>query len=305
MANLKHHPHLWLRDDAAASINKAEDDHGRFVINSAGRTVAEQNGLIARWNRGGAANRPPYLYAPAIPAETSTHVKNGGVAIDLTDWRRFAKVARQYGWSHPYPVSDPVHFEFVGIQQTAGRAGFQDGSAELIEFQQKLIKMGHDLGPTGADGKYGPLTAKATLHEQISAEKNRYPGGQVLDDSIPGKATDAYLDWWLVGRHQVAAAKPATRNANVSDLQKLSFKKGLQLVARLNGYKGKIDNDFGPGSQAGLQTFLDRNYGGSLANWLRKKYGYKDRDDIWGPNMAAAAARAQHANWLAFHKTVK
>ena len=47
MASLKNHPGMWLRDDAAAAINALEDKYGVIRINSAGRTVAEQNKLVA------------------------------------------------------------------------------------------------------------------------------------------------------------------------------------------------------------------------------------------------------------------
>lgn len=97
---------------------------------------------------------------------------------------------------------------------------------------------------------------------------------------------------------QAPAASPQYHTATVADIQSLPNKRGLQKVAKLYGYKGALDNDFGPGSRAGLQTFLDRNYGGSLAAWLRAKWGYVGNDQ-WGPVMAAAATRADTANWAA------
>lgn len=299
MATLKNHPQFWLRADAAEAFNRAEDDHGVFSVNSAGRTVAEQNQLIAAWDRGGPLNRPPYLYAPARPATNSKHVANGGVAIDISDWRRFAAICRGYGFVHAYPTSDPVHFEFAG---NPVRGGYQNGSAELRSFQEKLIQMGHDLGPTGADSVLGPKTVLATKHEQRLAGPNGYPKGNLRDDGIPGPASMGYLDWWLVGRHQTApAATPPAQQYHVGtvrDIATMPHTSGLQKIARLHGYKGAIDNKFGAGSQAGLQKFLDRNYRGSLAAWLRAKWGYSGNDN-WGPNMQAAASRAEQANWKA------
>lgn len=73
---------------------------------------------------------------------------------------------------------------------------------------------------------------------------------------------------------------------------------GLQKIARVGGYKGKLDNIWGKGSTAGFQHWLDRNYGGSVTRWLRAKYGYVG-DERLGPIMTAALQRANIANWRA------
>lgn len=114
MAKLKNHPTRFLRDDAAKLFNKAEADHGKFKVTSAGRTVAQQQALIDRWNKGGPANRPPKLYKPATPAATSSHVKGGGLAVDISDYQKFAAVAGRYGYVQSFPNSDPVHFDYTG-----------------------------------------------------------------------------------------------------------------------------------------------------------------------------------------------
>lgn len=193
---------------------------------------------------------------------------------------------------HIYQTNHTLNFEAHIGGGTTGRGGYADGSAELRRSQQKLIRMGHNLGPTGADAKFGPRTRAATLHEQKSSVTNRYPGGKLTPDGLPGPSTEAYLDWWLVGRHQTV------RRATVADLASLKNTRGLQKVAKLYGYTGPLDNIFGQGSRTGLQKFLDRNYAGSLPQWLRVKYGYVG-NDAWGPVMAAAAARADTANWNA------
>lgn len=96
---------------------------------------------------------------------------------------------------------------------------------------------------------------------------------------------------------------PSYHRATVADLADLQWVNGLQKIAHLYGYgKGQaqstwMDNRWGDGSRAGLQRFLDQNYGGSLAAWLRAKWGYGDNDDLWGPNMKAAAARAEAENY--------
>ncbi|GEB46950.1 hypothetical protein MTE01_28950 [Microbacterium testaceum] len=108
MASLKNHPGMWLRDDAAAAINALEDKHGVIRINSAGRTVAEQNDLIRRFDRG-----EPGIYMPARPAETSTHVKDGGIAVDVYNFTDDRAKLEEFGFEW-YGPSDKVHYTFRG-----------------------------------------------------------------------------------------------------------------------------------------------------------------------------------------------
>lgn len=287
MATLKNHPGKWLRDDAAAQFDRAEAEHGVFAVNSAGRTEAEQQNLINRWNKGGAANRPPHLYEPAEPAATSNHVKNGGVAIDVADWRRFAVVCEEYGFKHTYPTGDPVHFDFVGLDQTDPRF-----DQNTFNRQMFLNSRGWDLVP---DGREGPLTRKAYKEYQTFLRAWGYDG---LIDGVWGPGTQAaHQKFW---DHLHAPSAPAVtkyHTATVKDLATLGDTRGLQKLARYWGYKGTLDNKFYAGSQAALQSFLNKRYGGSVANWLRSRWGYEDLDDLWGPNMIAAATRANKANW--------
>lgn len=108
---LKNHPDKFLNDDAAASLERLENDHGVQPITDAGRTKAKQQELIDAWNRGGPENRPPNLYEPARPAERSSHVKNGGEAVDVINWRWWRENAAEYGWIVDYDW-DVVHFRY-------------------------------------------------------------------------------------------------------------------------------------------------------------------------------------------------
>jgi hypothetical protein len=83
---------------------------------------------------------------------------------------------------------------------------------------------------------------------------------------------------------------------------------GLQKVARLYGYTGALDQDFGPGSMYGFARFLRQNYGyvgddtlgpvmwAAIARWLRARYEYAG-NDVPGPVMRAALSRADSKNW--------
>lgn len=290
MADLKNHPGKWLRDDAAAAFDKAEDENGKFALNSAGRTVEEQQRLIDRWNQGGVWNRPPYLYQPANPPQNSDHVSNGGIAVDLSDWRRFAVVAANYGFSHPYPGGDPVHFAYVG------KVDLPDFDPVTRDRQNFLISRGWSLVP---DGREGPLTREAYKgYQRLLRDLGLYKGA--IDGEWGPQTQSAHHIYWT---RLNAAPKPPTpkpsapsTTATVASFAQLKDVRGLQKIAKKNGYTGKIDNIWGPRSQAGMQNFLQRNYRGSVAHWLRSRWGYKG-NDVWGPVMSAAAARANAENF--------
>lgn len=141
MRFLHNHPGFWLRDDAAAALDRLEADHGEFTVTSAGRTVAEQQALIDRWFQGGVYNRPPYLYEPARPPETSGHVRDGGVAVDIAEHERFASVCGPYGFVRPFSW-DIVHFEY----RPNGSSGGGGGSApeligDIVDEIERLSKV--------------------------------------------------------------------------------------------------------------------------------------------------------------------
>ena len=236
MATLKNHPGFWLHDSAAAQFDLMEDREGYISLNDAGRTLSEQQHLLNRWAAGGPSNRPPYLYSPANPASSSRHVMNGGIAFDTSDWRRVAGFCVKYGFSHPYPGGDPVHFEFTGTlnggsSSGGGATGFTKNEVKI--FQQKLLRMKHDLGPSGADGIVGEKTKLATMHEQKMAPKNGYPGGALVVDGIPGWATNAYLDWWLNGPGK---PQPVSENNIIKQYQTALNKFGYKL--QVDGIRG-------------------------------------------------------------------
>lgn len=146
------------------------------------------------------------------------------------------------------------------------------------------------------DGLYGPSTKAAITRYQNFLNK-RY-GTKLTVDGIWGNETQkVHQRYW--NEYHAKPTNPKYHVATVKDLKDLKWVNGLQKIAKLYGYNGPIDNIWGPGSEAGLQAFLNQNYGGSLAAWLRAKWGYRDRDDLWGPNMKAAAARAEAANFKA------
>ena len=263
MATLRNHPKFWLRDDAAKAFDQAEADHGVFIVNSAGRTVSEQQNLINRWNRGGSANRPPYLYKPAMPATASNHVRNGGVAIDIGDWRRFAQVCGRYGFKHSYPDSDPVHFDFVG----GTGSGAATPKSGIRDQQAWLISRGYDLGPEGVDGIAGPKYAAAVQKYQTFLRAYGYAGDI---DGIWGAGTQAAhakfyaavtqgnqtlksQQAWLISRGYDLGPQGAD---GIWGPKTEAAIKAYQTHLRGFGYTGDIDGSWGVGTQAAHEKFV-------------------------------------------------
>ena len=257
MATLRNHPGYWLRDDAAAAFNQAEADNGVFVVNSAGRIVAEQQNLINKWNQGGTYNRPPYLYKPAMPATASNHVANGGVAVDIGDWRRFAQVCGRYGFRHSFPDSDPVHFDYVGGGAGAGSGSFDQTTKDQ---QQWLIDRGYNLGQSGADGVKGPNTIQAFKQYQTFLRAFGYtgdidgdwgPGTQAAHNAYATSLNNANAELkaqqqWLISRNYNLGPKGADGVWGPST--EAAFKQYQQFL-RAYGYTGDIDGQWGPGTQ--------------------------------------------------------
>lgn len=286
MTNLKNHPGYWLRADAAAKFDQAEDEHGILSVSDAGRTEAQQQGLINRWNTGGAANRPPYLYKPAMPASASNHVKDGGKAVDSPDWRKFATYCENYGYRHSYPDGDPVHFDFIGGSNAPAAPDFNQNTLN----RQRFLNQTRGAGLV-EDGRSGPRTKTAYENYQTYLKTRGWYTGAI--DGIWGNGTQAGYVMDLASH----TTPPAGHTASVDDLLALPDIRGFQKIARKNGGNTLIDNKNGPQSKLGMVNFLNANYRGSVAGWLRSRWGYKDSDDIWGPNMRAAAVRANAENY--------
>lgn len=135
------------------------------------------------------------------------------------------------------------------------------------------------------DGIYGPATtAKVKMWQARNG---------VTADGIWGPKSDAKgFPVKPKPKPKPPAGYPKVTIANIS---RIGDVRGLQKIARLGGYRGGIDNKWGPGSQSGFALWL-RNAGyKSVSDWLRKRWGYVG-DDYLGPNMTAALRRANTQN---------
>lgn len=181
MAALKNHPGMWMRDDAAAAIDALEDKYGVIRINRAGQTEAQQQSMIDKWDRGDRAG----MFEPKRPARLSTHVINGGEAVDVYNYTDDRAKLEEFGFEW-YGPKDPVHYTFTGW---AGGAT-PDTKDESMDFFNLQGKGGSHQAGTFAvyrgnsDGKLyarrlttGTVTAGVpTLpHEALAALKATMP----------------------------------------------------------------------------------------------------------------------------------
>lgn len=90
----------------------------------------------------------------------------------------------------------------------------------------------------------------------------------------------------------------------------IPFTGGLQKLAKLYGYKGALDQNFGVGSMAGIASFLRTNWGyfgndvlgpqmwKAFQRWLKARWGYTGEiDGVPGTLTREALKRADTGNW--------
>lgn len=189
--NLKNHPGMWLNDAAASAINSLEDKYGVIRINDAGRYEWEQQELINRWDRGGPGNRPPYLYNPARPANTSNHVRNGGESVDVYNFTDDRAKLNEFGFEW-YGTSDPVHYTFVGVAPVNPPAAqWNPFGISFCAGLQKIANL--NGGNTAIDQIWGQESAKGFA--QFLRNFWGYSGNDVL-----GPVMWAAIARWLRSR---------------------------------------------------------------------------------------------------------
>jgi len=217
-----------------------------------------QQALINRWDKGGKYNRPPFLYPPARPASSSNHVKDGGIAEDVVDWQRFAVIAANYGFNHLYPGNDPVHFEFVGVQNV----GLPEFDQDTLNRQNFLNTLGYGLVP---DGREGPRTKEAYKKYQTFLRAYGYSGAI---DGKWGNLTQAAHQ-----KYYDSVIAPKSKHATISNGSQGSAVRTWQLYLKNNYplYAGKlkVDGDFADDTEV------------KTKEWQRRS-GLKD-DGVVGP----------------------
>lgn len=134
-----------LQSKAADSLEAAAASVNDYItINSAFRTCAEQY-LLYNWYQRGQCG----ITLAATPGN-SNH--EGGRAIDTSYYSYWNSILASYGWTHSYPDSDPVHFDYYSASDLA--------SQNLLAFQ-RLWNRHNPNSQISEDGIYGPQTENA------------------------------------------------------------------------------------------------------------------------------------------------
>ena len=232
--SLTNHPGMWLRDDAADAINALEAKYGPIVINSAGRSVADQQKLIDAYDAG-----DPNVYMPMRPPEASTHVQ--GIAVDVYNYTddRAKLIEFGYEWFGP---DDKVHYTFVG----GGSSAVAD---QNVANEQSFLNAarGENLA---VDGIQGSATTAAFKRYQQFLRSYGYTGD--IDGIWGGGTQTAHAKYYAEWDAQRNASK-STKSAG-----ELSYA-DIQTALNRHGYNLAVDNVWGPKSSAALADFQAKN----------------------------------------------
>lgn len=134
--------YAYLEPKAAAGL-EAAGQAATLDVSSAFRTVAQQY-LLYHWYQTGQCG----ISLAAVPGNSNHET---GIAVDLSNYGSVIATMEAHGWSHSYPSSDPVHFDY-----TAG--GTVDLRSESVLAFQKLWNLNNPGDKIAEDGAYGPQT---------------------------------------------------------------------------------------------------------------------------------------------------
>jgi hypothetical protein len=112
-------------------------------ITSAFRTLAQQY-LLYKWYQTGQCG----ISLAATPGNSNHET---GIAVDVGNYSSVLTAMQAHGWSHSYPSTDPVHYDY-----TAG--GTVDLRHESVLAFQRLWNFNNPGDLIGEDGAYGPQT---------------------------------------------------------------------------------------------------------------------------------------------------
>lgn len=199
------------------------------------------------------------------------------------------------------------HFRVPNYNQAVPGKPASGGSSKPKGFDQKTQDRQRWLNKYRGeklkdDGVFGDLTKAAYKRYQNFLKRYGYSG--LIDGLWGPRMQTAHAKYVKALNAAKPKPKPAPKKSNPFGIPSAE---GLQKVAKLYGYTGKIDDVWGKGSAAGFAAFLRKSYGyygndvlgprmwAAIARWLRARYGYVGNDQP-GPNMRAALRRANDKN---------
>src|SRR5262249_53084868 len=132
-------------------------EYGTITITSAFRTLAQQY-LLYKWYQGGQCG----ITLAAVPGNSNHET---GIAIDVSNYAEAATTLTNHGFSHSYPTSDPVHFDY-----NAG--GTVDLRAESVLAFQRLWNLNNPNDVIAEDGDYGAMTTARLAQSPVDGFAN-------------------------------------------------------------------------------------------------------------------------------------
>jgi peptidoglycan hydrolase-like protein with peptidoglycan-binding domain len=206
-----------------------------------------------------------------MPATASNHVKNGGQAVDIANYRTFAAYCGQYGFVHSFPSSDPVHFDHVGLAPS----GNPGANQVTKDRQNRCLQLGISVGPHGADGIEGKDTKAAYKEYQLRLVPYGYPATMI--DGVWGPKMQAAHEAMLAAE----AAASVQGTANLARGSEGPAVKALQV---------KLAKTYPAYQTQHGKLFPDGNFGAITEAWVKefqRRSGLKD-DGIVGPKTRKA-----------------
>lgn len=266
----------------------------------------------------------------AVPGTSNHEIQGTNAAVDLRDTGPDAGVtvagSKRSNWlkanASKYDL-EPEGFSFgeawhykakninKAVPSTPAGGGSSSGASKLPwaagRTDEQIVKdeqtwlNNHRGEKLVVDGDLGEKTEAAiSRYENFLRKFWGYKGSL---DGIWGSGVQTAHEKYTASLKKKPAPAPKTYNPFG-----IPSAKGLQKIAKLNGYKGEIDDKWGSGSMTGFVKFLKNKYGykggntlgsamwAAIARWLRAKWGYKGNDQP-GPVMRAALKKANDANF--------
>lgn len=280
----------YLEPKAATALESAATTAG-LSINSAFRTVAQQY-LLYHWYQTGQCG----ISLAAVPGNSNHET---GIAVDVGNYSSVIGTMANHGWSHSYPSSDPVHFDY-----TAG--GTIDLRAESVLAFQKLWNLNNPGDKIAEDGSYGPQTGariakapatgfakgstcapKTTPTPSPTPATSALYAAELVDKSMPaelgaGEMQPAWVEFkntgsatWEPGMTNLGTLDPRDRDSALSSPDWTSANR-----------PATVDAETKPG-EVGRFTFTLRGPVVSAAEALSEQFGLVQEGTSWFPDTAA------------------
>jgi hypothetical protein len=277
----------YLEPKAAAGL-EAAGASSTLSVTSAFRTLAQQY-LLYRWYQNGTCG----ISLAAVPGNSNHET---GIAVDLSNYSAEISNMSSHGWTHTYPSSDPVHFDY-----TAG--GTTDLRPDSVLAFQRLWNLNNPSAKIAEDGDYGPITASKVAASPATG----FAKGSTCAPSTPGTPAPTQTEWaatlgdvslpTALGAGEVQPAWVEFKNTGTSTWERGTTRLGTtdpqdreSVLASPDWIAANrpatVDAETKPG-ETGRFTFSVRGPVVSSAESLTEHFGLVEESVSWFPATAA------------------